>query len=77
MPALVDDEGVLQIQGRHHLELDEEVQMMKGKDLESKPDEPALAAGAEPATQDLVIDTMQTRWISTKQVQTSRMLLVN
>ena len=61
MSALVDDEGVLQIQGRHHLGLDAEVQVVKGKDPETMPDE-QVSAEAEIANQDLLlaIDAMQT-----------------
>ena len=60
MQALVDD-GVLQIQGRGHLDLgtDAEVQVLIGKD----PDDQAVAAEAEAVDQDLillVIDPIQT-----------------
>jgi hypothetical protein len=66
--ALVDDDGVLQIQGRRHpdLDLDAEVQVLKGEDPENIADdeaEVAEAAEAETADQDLIlliIDAMQT-----------------
>ena len=84
MQALVDD-GALRIQGRRHLDvdIDAEVQVLKGKDLENIADdqaEAAEAAEAEAANQDLILlnrDAMQTRWMSTKQVQLVQMFLAN
>ena len=54
--------------------------MLQGEDLEDMADDQAEAAEAEAVNQDLillVIDPMQTRWMSIKQVQLVQMLLVN
>jgi len=52
--AHVDVEGVLQSQGLHHLDLDAEVQVLKGKDLGNMPDDQA-SAGAETAIHDPIL----------------------
>ena len=52
--ALVDVEGVLQCQALRHLDLDAEVQALKGKHLENMPDD-QVSAGAEPGNQDLFL----------------------
>lgn len=64
MQALVDDDGVLQVQARLQLDLDLDTGVLKRNDLEDIADDHAeVAPEAETANQNLIlliIDAMQT-----------------